>query len=238
MSRTAGLDCRLADPSSRCPLTYRTAARTSMQTTSSRSFSTESAKSSLRANSPGAVTRWRRRPVEPSSVDFPGACTGMKGMHGVQRRDFLIATGALLATPLAAEAQPTAKVYRIGYLSAGAASQGVSGPFRGALKELGYIEGRNLVIESRFADTKMDELPGLAKDLVRVGVDIIVPIGNPTVQAAKEATATIPIVMAGSADPVEHKFVVSLGRPGGNVTGVTHSPGPEISAKGLQLLKE
>jgi len=167
-----------------------------------------------------------------------GACTGMKSMHGVQRRDFLIATGALLATPLAAEAQPTAKVYRIGYLSAGAASQGVSGPFRGALKELGYIEGRNLVIESRFADTKMDELPGLAKDLVRVGVDIIVTIGTPTVQAAKEATATIPIVMAGSADPVEHKFVVSLGRPGGNVTGVTHSPGPEISAKGLQLLKE
>jgi ABC-type uncharacterized transport system substrate-binding protein len=159
-------------------------------------------------------------------------------MHSVQRRDFLIAAGALLAAPLAAEAQPTAKVYRIGYLSPGAASQGMSGSFRDALKELGYIEGRNLVIESRFADTKMDELPGLAKDLVRVGVDIIVTIGTPTVQAAKESTTTIPIVMAGSADPVEHKLVVSLGRPGGNVTGVTHSPGPEISAKGLQLLKE
>jgi len=144
----------------------------------------------------------------------------------------------LLAAPIAAEPQPTAKVYRIGYLSPGAASQGVSGSFRDALKELGYIEGRNLVIESRFADTKMDELPGLAKDLVRVGVDIIVTIGTPTVQAAEEATTTIPIVMAGSADPVEHKLVASLGRPGGNVTGVTHSPGPEISGKGLQLLKE
>jgi len=144
----------------------------------------------------------------------------------------------LLAAPIAAEAQPTAKVYRIGYLSPGAASEGVSGRFRDTLKELGYIEGRNLVIESRFADTKMDELPGLAKDLVRVGVDIIVTIGTPTVQAAKESTTTIPIVMAGSADPVEHKLVASLGRPGGNVTGVTHSPGPEISAKGLQLLKE
>jgi len=69
----------------------------------------------------------------------------------------------------------------------------VSGSFRDALKELGYIEGRNLVIESRFADTKMDELPGLAKDLVRVGVDIIVTIGTPTVQVAKESTTTIPI---------------------------------------------
>jgi putative ABC transport system substrate-binding protein len=144
----------------------------------------------------------------------------------------------LLAAPITAEAQPTAKVYRIGYLSPGAASQGVSGSFRDALKELGYIEGRNLVIESRFADTKMDELPALAKDLIRVGVDVIVTIGTPTVQAAKDSTATIPIVMAGSADPVEHKLVASLGRPGGNVTGVTHSPGPEISAKGLQLLKE
>ena len=145
---------------------------------------------------------------------------------------------SLLAAPIVATAQSVGKVYRIGYLSPGAASQGVSAPFRDALKELGYIEGRDFVIESRFADAKMDQLPGLAKDLVRVGVDIIVTIGTPTVQAAKDATTAIPIVMAGSADPVEHKLVASLGRPGGNVTGVTHSPGPEISAKGLQLLKE
>jgi putative ABC transport system substrate-binding protein len=145
---------------------------------------------------------------------------------------------SLFAAPIVATAQQAGKVYRIGYLSAGTASQGVSAPFRDALKELGYIEGRNLIVESRFADAKMDQLPGLATDLVRSGVDIIVTIGTPTVQAAREATTTIPIVMAGSADPVEHKLVASLGRPGGNVTGVTHSPGPEISGKGLHLLKE
>jgi len=144
----------------------------------------------------------------------------------------------LFAAPMVAETQPTAKIYRIGYLSPEAASQGVSRPFRDALQDMGYIEGRNLVIESRFADTHMDQLPALAKDLVRAGVDVIVTIGTPTVQADKEATTAIPIVMAGSADPVEHKLVTSLARPGGNVTGVTHSPGPEISGKGLHLLKE
>jgi len=114
----------------------------------------------------------------------------------------------------------------------------VSRSFLEALKNLGYAEGRNLVIESRFADTKMDQLPRLARELVASGVEIIVTIGTPTVQAAKDATTAIPIVMAGSADPVEHKLVASLARPGANVTGVTHSPGPEISGKGLQLLKE
>ena len=145
---------------------------------------------------------------------------------------------ALLATLLAAEAEQAKKVYRIGYLSPGTASGGVSAAFRATLQELGYIEGQNLVLESRFADAKIDRLPSLATELVRVGVDVIVTIGTPTVQAAKEATATIPIVMAGSADPVEHKLVASLARPGGNVTGVTHSPGPEISGKGLQYFKE
>jgi putative ABC transport system substrate-binding protein len=144
----------------------------------------------------------------------------------------------LFAVPMVAVSQPTAKTYRIGYLSPGAASQGVSRPFRDALQDMGYIEGRNLVIESRFADTHMDQLPALAKDLVHAGVDVVVTIGTPTVLAAKEATTAIPIVMAGSADPVEHKLVTSLARPGGNVTGVTHSPGPEISGKGLHLLKE
>jgi len=157
----------------------------------------------------------------------------------MDRRAFIgTLAGGLLAAPLAAEAQQAGKVYRIGYLDPNPASRGVSAPFREALKELGYIEGRNLVIEGRFADTKMDQLPALAQDLVRLRVDVIVTIGTPTVQAAKDATAMIPIVMAGSADPVEHKLVTSLARPGGNVTGVTHSPGPEISAKGLELLKE
>jgi putative ABC transport system substrate-binding protein len=156
----------------------------------------------------------------------------------MDRRKLIGAMAAFSAT-LAARAQVPGRVYRIGYLSPGSATQdGISSAFRDALLKMGYAEGRNLVIESRFADAHFDRLPALAKDLVQAGVDIIVTIGTPTVQAAKEATTTIPIVMAGSADPVEHKLVTSLARPGGNVTGVTHSPGPQISGKGLQLLKE
>ena len=150
----------------------------------------------------------------------------------------VVLTLSLTLAPLSSEAQQAGKMYRIGYLDAGDASRGVSRPFLGALKDLGYVEGRNIIIEGRFANSKMDQLPRLAKELVGAGVDIIVTIGTPTVQAAKEATTAIPIVMAGSADPVEHKLVASLARPGGNITGVTHSPGPEISGKGLQLLKE
>lgn len=110
--------------------------------------------------------------------------------------------------------------------------------FRKALSELGYVEGRNYVIESRFADTDFDRLPRLAKELVHSDVDIIVTIGTPAVAPAKNATSTIPIVMAGSADPVELGLVASLAHPGGNVTGVTHNPGPEFAGKGLELLKE
>ena len=84
---------------------------------------------------------------------------------------------------------------------------------------MGYVEGQNLLIESRFADAKVDQLPGLAADLVRRNVDLIVTIGTPPVQAAKEATATIPIVMAGSADPVEHGLVASLAQPRGQCDG-------------------
>ena len=151
---------------------------------------------------------------------------------------FLIFILSILVAPLGSEAQPAGKVYRIGYLSLGSPSDGVSRPLRDTLRQLGYVEGQNLLIESRFADAKVDQLPSLAADLVRRNVDLIVTIGTPPVQAAKEATATIPIVMAGSADPVEHGFVASLAQPGGNVTGVTHSPGPEISGKGIELLKE
>jgi putative ABC transport system substrate-binding protein len=110
--------------------------------------------------------------------------------------------------------------------------------FKGALAELGYVEGRDYGIEGKFADTDNSRLPALARELVARGIDIIVTIGTPTVAAAKNATTTIPIVMAGSADPVEHGLVESLGHPGGNITGVTHSPGPEFAGKGLELLKE
>src|SRR5262245_41942857 len=144
----------------------------------------------------------------------------------------------ILVAPAVAEAQPAGKVYRIGFLSLGSPSDGVSRPLRETLRQLGYVEGQNLVIEARFADAKVDELPRLAADLVQRKVDVIVTIGTPTAQAAKEATAAIPVVMGGSADPVEHGLVASLSRPGGNVTGVTHSPGPQIAAKGLSLLKD
>src|SRR5262245_923261 len=126
----------------------------------------------------------------------------------MDRRAFITLVGvSILAKPLAGEGQPAGKVYQVGYLDLGAPARGVSAPLRAALKELGYVEGHNLLLEPRFADAKTDQLPGLAKELVGLGVDVIVTIGTPTVQAAKDATKTIPIVMAGSADPVEHQLV-------------------------------
>ena len=129
---------------------------------------------------------------------------------------------SLLVAPLTT-AQQVTKVYWIGFLSPGFPRPDHDPPvdaFRQGLRELGYVEGQNLLIEVRFADAKVDQLPGLAADLVQRKVDLIVTIGTPPVKAAKEATATIPIVMAGSADPVEHGFVATLAQPGGNVTGL------------------
>jgi putative ABC transport system substrate-binding protein len=141
----------------------------------------------------------------------------------------------ILAVPLPAGAQPAGKVYRIGYLTAGG---GVEQSFRDAMRQLGYLEGQNIVIESRFAERKLERLPDLAADLVRHKVDVIVTITTPAAQAAKNATTTIPIVMAGSAQPVELGLVASLARPGGNVTGVTNNPGSGFTGKWVQLLKE
>ncbi len=142
---------------------------------------------------------------------------------------------ALLAAPLAGEAQPAAKVYRVGYLSSAA---NVFEPFREALRELGYVEGQNLVLEVRLAAGRLHQLPALAADLVSARVDLIVAVSPPAIQAAKEATTTIPIVMAFSGvDPVQSRFVESLARPGGNITGVMLIA-DEISGKRLALLKE
>ena len=152
---------------------------------------------------------------------------------------------ALLVAPLAAEAQPTGKVYRIGFLHTG--QPPVFGPpsprtnfgaFRQGLFELGYVEGRDLVIESRFAESKVDRLPALAAELVALQVDVIVAANSTSAKAAKAATATIPIVFIGSADPVGQGLVASFARPGGNVTGVTSSPELEIAGKALELFKE
>ncbi len=144
-------------------------------------------------------------------------------------------TFSFLPPSLPADAQQVGKVYRIGYLTAG---EGVEQAFREAMQQLGYIEGKNIVIEGRFAERKLERLPDLAAELVRLKVDVIVTITTPAAQAAKNATATIPVVMAGSAAPVELGLVASLARPGGNVTGVTNNPGSGFGGKLLQLLKE
>jgi putative ABC transport system substrate-binding protein len=109
--------------------------------------------------------------------------------------------------------------------------------FRGGLRELGYVEGRNIQIESRWAEGNYDRLPGLAADLVRLKVDVIVTYGTPAAQAAKGATGTIPIVMAAIIDPVASGLVTSLARPGGNITGQSMMS-PDLAEKQLQILKE
>ncbi len=140
----------------------------------------------------------------------------------------------LLAAPLHAEAQQPKRVYRIGYLG----HRTVSKFFRKSLRELGYIEGQNIVIEGRFLKGKRELYPELAAELVRLKVDIIVVTGTRGAQAAMNATKTIPIVMMGSGrDPVKAGLVESLARPGGNVTGVTLLLG-ELAGKRLVLLKE
>lgn len=146
---------------------------------------------------------------------------------------------ALLAAPLAADAQASEKVAHIGYLSsAKRSSQSArSEAFRQGLRELGYVEGKNLVIEFRFAEGRFDDLPELAAELVRLKVDIIVSSGATVTRAARKATATIPIIMTQDNDPVGNGFVASLARPGGNITGLS-SVAAELNGKRLELLKE
>ena len=158
----------------------------------------------------------------------------------MNRRVFLSAvTGGLLAGPLPAEAQQAGKVWKLGYLDQGAAVR--SKPYVDGLKkglhDLGWIEGRNILIEVRFAEGKTDQLPGLAAELVRLKMDVIVTSTTPAALAAKHATTTIPIVIGFSADPVGSGIVASLAHPAGNITGWTHS-GLELRAKYLELLKE
>jgi len=144
--------------------------------------------------------------------------------------------GLALATFGLAEAQQPAKV---GYLS-GNSPSGISArseAFRQGLRELGYVEGKNIVIEYRYAEGKLDLLPALAAELVRLKVDVIVTAGPAATRPAREATSTIPIVMGFDNDPIGNGFVSSLARPGGNITGLS-SLAPEISGKQVELLKE
>src|SRR5438132_3620966 len=160
----------------------------------------------------------------------------------MERRTFMaMLTGGLLTAPLAAEAQQAGKVPRIGFLSLTSPSDRppLLDAFRQGLRELGWVEGQNIVIDYRYAEGRVDRLPDLAAELVRLKVDLIVAsAGTQAATAAKNATGTIPIVMIAVRDPVGTGLIASLARPGGNVTGVSGYTGLEIVAKQLELLKE
>jgi putative ABC transport system substrate-binding protein len=159
----------------------------------------------------------------------------------MRRRDFIKVVGAAaVAWPLTARAEQVGKVPRIGYLSPGSASPGplaYHDEFQRGLRELGYVEGRNIVTEYRFADGKFDRLAGLAAELVQLNVDVIVSVVTQASLAAKNATRTIPIVIVSVSDPVGTGLVASLARPGANVTG-NSSMTTEVIGKSLALLKQ
>jgi len=155
----------------------------------------------------------------------------------VDRRAFVRASVlSLLAAPLAAEAQSVGRVFRIGVLAAGTGG-GSTKIFRQSLSELGYVDGRNLAIEWREAEGKPERFADLAVELVRLKVDAIVAMAPAATFAANRATAVIPIVMVNTPDPVQLGLVVSLARPGGNITGAT-TLSADVSVKQLELLKE
>ncbi len=159
----------------------------------------------------------------------------------MNRRSFIgTLAGGLLAAPLVAEAQPAGKIYRIGYLSAGAPTSNplVIAAFQQGLRDLGWVEGQNIDIEYRWAAGRFDRLPDLAADLVHLKVDVIIAAPTPAALAAKNATGTVPIVAVSLTHPVELGLVGSLARPGGNVTGLSYSVGADIFGKDLELLKE
>ena len=156
----------------------------------------------------------------------------------MDRRAFLAsAAAAIIAGPGIAQAQLAGKVYKVGCLFLRDGPSAVDEEFRQALRELGYVEGRNLTIEYRWAAGKEEQLPEMAAELVGLKVDIIVGAANPPILAAKRATNTIPIVMAVVSDPVDTGLVNSLAHPGGNVTGLTLMTA-ELSGKRLQLMRE
>jgi putative ABC transport system substrate-binding protein len=143
----------------------------------------------------------------------------------------------MLSVPLAAEAQPARKVPHIGVLQAGAPPEPLVEAFRAGLRDLGYVEGRDIVLEFRWAEGRVDRLPGLAEELVGLRVDVITTLSTPAAIAARHATATIPIVFTGVGDPVGTGVVSSLARPGGNVTGISVMA-TELSGKRLEILRE
>jgi len=145
----------------------------------------------------------------------------------------------LLAVAVIAEAQQSTKIPRIGFLAAAtpATAAHLVEAFKQGLRQHGYVEGQNVVLELRFGEGKAEQFPVLAAELVRLKVDVIVALTNPVIDAVRQATQTIPIVMPAASDPVGAGFVASLARPGGNITGLT-GYSPELNGKRLELLKE
>jgi len=156
-----------------------------------------------------------------------------------RRRLIIVVFASLLGVPLASLGQQPAKVARVGFLEASTPSAIAARveAFRQGLRDLGYVEGKNVVIEYRYAEGNFDRLPALAAELVRLNVNVIVTGGPTAIPAAKAATTAIPIVMAFDTDPVGSGFAASLAKPGGNITGLS-TLAPELSAKQIELLKE
>jgi putative tryptophan/tyrosine transport system substrate-binding protein len=149
----------------------------------------------------------------------------------------LAAAIMLVAGSIGAEAQPASKAYRVGFVTTGSPGTSI-GAFREALREAGYAEGRNLVVEARFASGRQELLPELVADVIRQKVDVLVVVSTNTALAAKRATSTIPIVFASVFDPVASGIVPSLARPGGNITGSAMAVGGDFGGKWVELLKE
>jgi putative ABC transport system substrate-binding protein len=163
----------------------------------------------------------------------------------MKRRAFLYGSAAMLAGPLAAEAQPSGKAYRVGLIFITPVAEIVSAPptypfnsgFRREMRDRGYVEGQNLIVELRSVEGKMERASDVVAELVRLNVDVIVAVTPEMTRQAQRVTTTVPIVTF-SRSPVEEGLVVSLARPGGNVTGLTNDTGPDLQGKLLQLLRE
>jgi len=158
----------------------------------------------------------------------------------MKRREFVVLGAAALAAPLAARAQPPFKPARVGFLYLGSRASAIEtgryAAFLEGMRELGYVEGKNLIIEARFGDGKSEQLRGLAAELVRLKPDVIVVTGTAASNAAKQATSSIPVVLTLAVDPVGDGFAASLARPGGNITGLSLMT-PDLVRKHMELLR-
>jgi putative ABC transport system substrate-binding protein len=157
----------------------------------------------------------------------------------MRRRTFIAALGSAAAWPLVAGAQRSDKIYRIGFIANDPAipTQAAGKAFLDGLSESGFVEGKNVIIERRFAEGKLERYADLARELVNLRMDVIVSSGNGATAAVKRATNTIPVVMLNVEDPMGQGIITNLSHPGGNITGVIMDDSPEITTKRLQLLK-